>query len=144
MRKLRRHDWRSQRNIECSICGDMLESRQEIVNHRQKIHRMFRKTPCRYFPECLDDNECLYDHKSSVNEETDLLGCPQGQNCANQDCTFSEKSHRSLNQTLCRFQWRCNRSACVFKHTVSRKSFFIRKPTKKEKNLAKKSVLKQN
>ena len=123
MRELRRHDWRSQRNIECTICGEMLDSRQEIGKHRQNIHTIFRKIPCRYFPECLDEDECLFYHKSSSEEVKSLSVCPRGPNCHDQSCTFSEQSHKSLKLDLCRFQEKCNRSGCLFKHTVERKTF---------------------
>ena len=109
MRKLRRHDWRSHRNIDCTICGEMLDSRQEIGKHRQSIHKMFRKIPCRYFPECLDEDECLFDHKTSSDEVNSRSVCPNGRNCPDQSCTFSEQSHKSLKLDLCRFQLKCNR-----------------------------------
>ena len=31
MSKLRRHDWRSHREVECNVCGEILESRQIII-----------------------------------------------------------------------------------------------------------------
>ena len=126
MRKLRRHDWRSHRSIECTICGEMLDNRQDIGTHRQNVHKMHRKIPCRYFPDCFDDDECLFDHKSSSDEVNSLPICPNGSDCSDQTCTFSEKSHKSLKADLCRFQAKCNRSGCLFKHTVTsvtRKTF---------------------
>ena len=41
MRQLRRHDWRSHRSIECTICSESLGSRQDITSHRQNKHNMF-------------------------------------------------------------------------------------------------------
>ena len=35
MSKLRRHDWRSHRQVSCNICDEVIESRQEISNHRK-------------------------------------------------------------------------------------------------------------
>ena len=107
MRKLRRHDWRSHRTIECTICSEVLASRQDISSHRQNSHRMFRKIFCKYFPDCYDDDECLYYH--NVDDESPSV-CPQGQECTDQSCTFSEQNHQTRKQVLCRFQEKCNRS----------------------------------
>ena len=38
MNELRRHDWRSHRMVTCNICGDELESRQKIKEHREARH----------------------------------------------------------------------------------------------------------
>ena len=103
MRKLRRHDWRSHRAIECTICGEMLHSRQDIGKHWRDVHKMYRKIPCRYFPECFDDEECLFEHKSSSTEANSLSVCPNVPDCSDQTCTFSEKSHKSLKVDLCKF-----------------------------------------
>ena len=40
IKKLRRHDWRSHRGIECTICTEKLASREEIKSHRQTKHQM--------------------------------------------------------------------------------------------------------
>ena len=75
MSKLRRHDWRSHRQIDCNICGENLQSRQEISGHRKSVHQMYRKLKCRFYPDCIDDNKCLFEHedesdsKSSENEQ---------------------------------------------------------------------------
>ena len=68
MRKLRRHDWRCHRAIECTICMKMLDCRQEISSHREREHRMFKKVPCRFFPDCFDQDECLFEHNNVANE----------------------------------------------------------------------------
>ena len=47
--KLRRHDWRCHRMVECIICGEMLESRQKISNHRQIKHQIHTIARCRFF-----------------------------------------------------------------------------------------------
>ena len=43
MGKLRRNDWRCHREVECNICGKKINCRQEIENHREEEHKMFRK-----------------------------------------------------------------------------------------------------
>ena len=122
MRKLRRHDWRCHRAIECTICMKMLDCRQEISSHREREHRMFKKVPCRFYPDCFDQDECLFEHNNVANE-SNFSGCPNGQNCSDQSCTFSEQKHRFINQQVCRYQARCNRSGCQFEHSVSRQAF---------------------
>ena len=57
MSKLRRHDWRSHRAVNCNICGLSLRSREDISNHRKIEHNLYRKMKCRYFPNCFDENE---------------------------------------------------------------------------------------
>ena len=128
MRKLRRHDWRSHRSIECTICSEMLGSREDITSHRQSKHLMFRRISCKFFPDCYDEDECLFEH--NLNEQSRLTVCPKGKDCSDQSCSFSEKNHRSQNPILCRFQEKCNRSACPFKHTAVRKSFLGLSPLK--------------
>ena len=63
MAKLRRHDWRSHRETACNICEDMIESRQQIGNHRQTKHQIFKKVLCRFYPSCLDGDECFFVHE---------------------------------------------------------------------------------
>ena len=130
MRKLRRHDWRSHRSIECTICSEILENRQEISQHRQNIHRMFRKMTCKYYPDCLDGDECLFEHIS--NQENIKEGCPNGQACKDQECVFNEKEHiNPIRDGLCKFQEKCNRIFCSYKHIFPRKSFLGAGPIEK-------------
>ena len=67
MSKLRRHDWRDHREVPCNICGDLIENRQNIGNHRKTKHNIFKKVLCRFFPDCLDGNECFFAHDKSSN-----------------------------------------------------------------------------
>ena len=129
MRKLRRHDWRCHRSIECTICSEKLESRQDITSHRRVKHRMFRKIFCKYFPACYDEDECLFEHNFSSEEENISSVCPSGLNCSDQACSYSEQNHRSVTKTLCRYQERCNRSGCQFKHGCARKAFLGEGPS---------------
>ena len=122
MRKLRRHDWRAHRQIECSICTEMLKSRQELKEHRKQEHQMLKKVACKFYPDCYDGDECLFDH-INLDAEISVNFCLNGQNCSNQECLFSEKQHRIYNQITCKFQALCNRAGCQFKHNVQRKAF---------------------
>ena len=126
MTELRRHDWRCHRNIECTICGDLLNSRQDITVHRQEKHRMFRKLICKFYPDCLDGDECLYQH-GSKDDNSETFGCPKGEGCLDQSCSFSEKEHRNMSRPLCRFQGRCTREGCPFKHKVKPSAFLDKK-----------------
>ena len=132
MRKLRRHDWRSHRTIECTICKKMLDSRQDISSHREMEHRMFKKVSCRFYPDCFDADECLFEHNNVANE-SNFSGCPNGQNCSDQSCSLSEQKHRVYTQNLCRYQARCNRAGCQFKHNVARQSFLGQSHSKSRK-----------
>jgi hypothetical protein len=129
MGNLRRHDWRSHRNIECTICSEMLESRQEISMHRENKHNMYRKIACKYYPECFDGDECLYVHNSALGGNQPSSLCPRGQNCSDQCCTFSEQNHRTQKSSMCRYQQNCNRSGCQFLHVSARKSFLGGSPS---------------
>ena len=131
MRKLRRHDWRAHRPIECSICMETLTSRQELKEHRQHVHKMLKKIPCRFYPECYDEDECLFEHTNLINREPSDNLCPNGQNCSNQECLFTEKQHKSFNKNVCKFQALCNRAGCPFRHNVQRNAFLeLRLPPK--------------
>ena len=130
MRKLRRHDWRSHRSIECTICSEILDSRMEIADHGQNTHKMFRKMPCRYYPDCYDGDECLFYHNMDMETSEIKGGCPNGEYCSDQECTFNEKEHNKLQQ-LCKFQEKCYKTSCPYKHNSFRKSFLGRGPLEK-------------
>ena len=97
MGKLRRHDWRSHRKIDCNICGKTLQSREAISDHRKAEHRMFRKAKCLFFPNCIDEDECFFEHDINAVEKNEILKkpifCPDGMNCKNQGCEYSEAKH---------------------------------------------------
>ena len=123
MSQLRRHDWRSHREIECNICGDAIQCRQDIKNHRQSKHQMFKRIFCKYYPACIDGDECFFEHEKDINvpEEYDGLSCPNGEKCKDQTCKFSEQRHSIT--ILCKFQANCNRLNCQYKHNLPRKAF---------------------
>ena len=126
MSKLRRHDWRSHRVVDCSICGETLSSRQEIGCHRQNEHQLSRIANCKFFPNCIDENECFFKHDQvEVHGESNgsRYFCKEGENCSDQSCSVSEANHKKSRSILCKFQANCNRLNCSFKHNVERKSF---------------------
>ena len=65
MSQLRRHDWRNHREVSCNICEEMLQSRQDISNHRRIKHQILKKVLCRFYPSCLDGYECFFVHEQS-------------------------------------------------------------------------------
>ena len=127
MKKLRRHDWRSHREVSCNICEEKIDSREEISNHRRSKHNMFRKILCKFYPACLDGDECFFSHDESDtdNIKSDMSNnfCPRGESCTDQSCSFSESNHRKLNNILCRYQANCSRRACGYLHSVKRRAF---------------------
>ena len=127
MSKLRRHDWRSHRSVDCNICGSSLESREEISNHRKVVHKMSRKTTCRFFPNCIDEDECFFAHNQNEESQEDRTGksryCLKGEKCEDQSCEYSEVNHLNVKNVICRFQERCNKPECMFKHMMERASF---------------------
>ena len=122
MRKLRRHDWRAHRAIDCSMCGDTISSRQEMKQHREIKHKMFKKLACKFFPDCYDEDECLYEHINIENDSQES-GCPNGEKCSNQECEFNENEHKNSRKIMCRFQARCNRGGCQYQHIGQRQAF---------------------
>ena len=127
MSQLRRHDWRSHREVSCNICEEMLQSRQDISNHRRAEHHILKKVLCRFYPSCLDGDECLFVHEQSSESmdttEVPSPFCPGGNKCSDQSCQYSESNHRNEAKMQCRYQEKCNRKFCVFKHSVERKAF---------------------
>ena len=120
MSKLRRHDWRSHREVMCNRCGENIASRQDLKEHREVEHEIAYKVYCRYYPNCSDDDECLYVHGKT--EEPAANVCADGSQCRDQSCRFSDKEHKDV-IILCKFQKNCNRLNCAFKHIVDRRAF---------------------
>ena len=98
-----------------------------MKKHRESEHQMLNKVYCRYFPNCLDEDECLYVHEKL--EESRTSGCVNGSSCRDQSCRFTDKEHIE-NKTLCKFQRNCNRLNCAYKHNVNRKAFLESGSTK--------------
>ena len=123
MSQLRRHDWRSHRAVNCNICDDRIESREQIGDHRKSKHQLFKKTICRFYPQCLDGEECLFAHEQIKSVKNGTFLCPMGRTCSDQSCKFSEANHKNENEILCKFQAQCNRKFCPFQHSVARIGF---------------------
>ena len=134
MHLLRRHDWRSHREIDCNMCGESIRSRQDIKHHRQSKHQMFRKVYCKYYPACIDGDECFFEHDKDENASggNDGSHCPNGEKCNDQSCNYSELGHTLT--VMCKFQAKCNRLNCQYKHMVPRTAFLGATSMKKLRN----------
>ena len=91
-------------------------------------HNFFRKMKCRYFPNCIDENECLFEHEEQDSTQSDERKaksryCLKGESCEDQSCEYSEVNHLNVKNVLCRFQAKCSKPECMFKHIVERASF---------------------
>jgi hypothetical protein len=73
MSKLRRHDWRNHRVVECNICGETLMSRQEIGSHGQIEHQLYRIASCKFFPDCIDDDESMKTRMIRLNQSETVI-----------------------------------------------------------------------
>ena len=49
--------------------------------------------------------------------------CERGDSCMDQSCEFSEAKHIKIRGIDCRFQEKCNRLNCIFKHNTEMKTF---------------------
>ena len=123
MKELRRHDWRSHRAVNCNICDEKIESRQDIGDHRKTKHQLSKKIYCRFYPECLDGDECFFVHEQIKRPISRGPMCPKGQFCSDQSCEYSEGNHKNPNHTMCKFQAQCTRKLCPFQHSVERVAF---------------------
>ena len=81
MSKLRRHDWRSHREIDCNICGIKLRNRGEISTHRRMEHQMYRTAKCRFYPNCIDAEECFFQHDEKSNNKDEESGNKKSKFC---------------------------------------------------------------
>ena len=102
---------RSHREIECSICGENLESREDISSHRLNQPQLYRVASCKFFPDCIDGEECFFTHENKANKNSAF--CKDGVNCSDQSCLVSETNHSRLKNILCKFQLDCNRFNCT-------------------------------
>ena len=123
MKELRRHDWRSHRAVNCNICDEKIESRQDKGDHRKIRHQLSKRIVCRFYPQCLDGVECFFEHDLLNRPLNRAPLCPRGQSCSDQSCEYSEGSHKNPNHILCKFQAQCNRKLCHFQHSVPRTAF---------------------
>ena len=64
-------------------------------------------------------------HEETINAQnrTQSQFCKEGNQCQNQACEYDESRHKNMNEMLCRFQSRCDRSECTFKHIMERSAF---------------------
>ena len=102
---------------------------------------------CKFFLQgnCYNGSECLYEHNiqnESVNNSEQIFPtpktkpqyCKKGQKCENQDC--SGGLHKAQNEVPCRYQQRCEKSYCRFKHmNKMNNNHFFRQASLKNLNM---------
>ena len=81
-----------------------------------------------YFPKCIDEKECFCDHNEKEDKQTEeRVGksryCLRGENCEDQSCEYSEVNHMNVKNVMCRYQAKCNKTECMFKHIIGKASF---------------------
>ena len=92
---------------------------------------MSRKIQCTFFPNCIDEDECFFEHKEGTNgaDEMERIEqnryCTNGEKCSGHSCQFSERNHIDVKSVLIRFQANCNRRSCMYKYEVERKTFLV-------------------
>ena len=90
---------------------------------------MFRKIKCRFSPNCIDDEECFFEHENISSKHAEEVKvekrryCPEGEQCQNQSCDNNETNHMGVKNVMSRFQAKCNRPEFMFKHVVERAAF---------------------
>ena len=71
-----------------------IENRAEISSHRRKEHKMFNVAKCRFFPNCIDEEECFFQHEEDSNNKYEAFEnakskyCPKGETCMDQSCEY--------------------------------------------------------
>ena len=69
--KLKRHGWRSHEHVDCRLCGQGSESRQDLEMHKQTIHGITRQRSHKFYAigKCIDGKECLFSHKEEISND---------------------------------------------------------------------------
>ena len=132
--ELKRHMWRSHENIECNFCGNKLENRHELKRHKISEHKMTRVPECKFYEDgrCVDSEECLYEHKTTNQArgaapkhlEQKIKFCRQGLRCVRSGCDIGDEGHKRIKEVPCKFQQRCKKQDCHFKHERSGSDFW--------------------
>ena len=134
--ELKRHMWRSHEGIGCNYCETRLENRHELKRHKMNKHNIMKIPDCKFHEEgrCVDAEECLYNHIGTSKARENILEntkesqkrqnfCKKGLKCDRQDCEIGEDGHKTIKEVPCRFQQRCNKQSCPFKHENSTSDF---------------------
>ena len=88
------------------------------------MHNIVKKIKCKFFPNCLDEDECFFVHDDVQSLEDEKKSyCLEGENCLDQSCEFPEREHKNGDNNLCRYQSKCKKPVCRFRHVMERASF---------------------
>ena len=74
----------------------------------------------------MDKDECLYKHEESSNKETDtseMIFCKKGMKCPRTECTISNSGHKNIRDVPCKYQQKCKKDYCPFKHLDKKSDF---------------------
>ena len=130
--EVKRHDWRSHEQVDCRLCGQVYENREELENHKQNNHGITKLRECKFWASgrCVDGIECLFTHdsKSYTSKGSHTLGkhkevidtniqlyCKSGLKCP-RTCGIDQSGHKKVKDIPCKFADACNRNNCHFKH----------------------------
>ena len=113
----------SQKQVEEFRCCKCDKAYPDMSKLRQ-VHKMVKKIKCKFFPDYLDGDECFFVHDdiSSLENEKNRY-CLEGEKCLDQSCEFPEREHKNGSNTFCRYQSKCKKPVCRFKHVVEKASF---------------------
>jgi hypothetical protein len=144
--ELKRHIWRSHEIVDCMFCEKKLENRHNLKRHKNIEHMMTRVPNCKFYDEgkCVDGDECLFEHNTtsaaSIERKQDANTspkqtkfCKKGLKCERINCDINENGHKRIKEVPCKFQKRCKKPMCPFKHDASLLDFWEIRNDKRSK-----------
>ena len=101
----------------CTKCDKVYSDMRKLRKHNWRCHRSIY---CTIFAEKLDSRLEIVSYRQNKHQMFRNIACIYFPECFDGDeCLFDHGS----STVLCRFQSRCNRSGCQYKHNVSRRAF---------------------
>ena len=132
--EVKRHEWRAHEQVDCRLCGQASESRQDLEIHKQNSHGITKQRNCKFWEsgKCVDGVECLFSHDNQSNndirehiqknhkgstENNRQFYCKIGMKCTRM-CGIAESGHKRVKDIPCKFGKACTRNICHFKHDI--------------------------
>ena len=80
---------------------------------------------------CVDAKECLFKHEATNYARTDknknfkgkLKCCSKGLKCPRSECEIGDDGHKRIGEVPCKYQLRCTKQNCPFKHDTQCRIF---------------------